>query len=413
MDPLPRGLLGLQRRYLFTLYLLIGSLLIVAAVTAYTLRIVRAVEDQSRLTTELFSGVASRLLLTGDLNEAQKLYRIIREIDVPFIITDNAGRPIVWNPRIGIAVVEDVGLLLSQDPRHPLLPEVRRVLEIAAAYDAENEPFAVHRPDGSRLGTLHYGESALSQQIQIMPYLELAIMALFFLVLLWGLQVKKENDQNLLFAGMAKETAHQLGTPLTSILGWLALLQERSQGSSDSVVTELGRDVERLGKVSARFSQIGSLPKLDDQDLMAVVEDTIVYFRRRLPHLGGRVALHSEGAVRNPVSFNRDLMEWVLENLIKNGIDALKDGKGTVTIRVADMPEGGVIIRVVDTGGGIPSRYRPKVFDPGFTTKKRGWGMGLALVKRIVTQYHGGRIRVETTGPRGTTFAITLPAGEI
>ncbi len=412
MDPLSGGLLGLQRRQLFTLYMLIGGVLIVLAVTAYTLHIVRSVERQSRLTTELFSGMASRLLLAGDdLREAGKVIGILNEIEVPFIITDSAGRPMLWNRVTGVRQVDDYAALRAENPRSPSIPEVRQVLRLAFDLDQANEPYAIFGPDGARVGTVHYGTSALSKQIQIMPYLELAIMVLFFLVILWGLQVKKENDQNLLFAGMAKETAHQLGTPLTSILGWLALLQERL-GPDDTVMAELDRDVDRLGKVSARFSQIGSKPRLDDHDLMGVIADTVTYFSRRLPHLGGRVELHSEGAVSNRVQFNRDLMEWVLENLIKNGIDALKDGKGSVVVRMADVPEGGVIVRVVDTGGGIPPRARAKVFEPGFTTKKRGWGMGLALVKRIVTQYHNGRIRVESTGPHGTTFAITLPGEE-
>jgi signal transduction histidine kinase len=202
-----------------------------------------------------------------------------------------------------------------------------------------------------------------------------------------------------------------MGTPLTSIMGWLALLQDQVPADDDTL-PELEKDVERLNKVSARFSQIGSKPRLDDRDLVAVVEDTINYFRRRLPHMGGRVELRSEGAVSNEVAFNRDLLEWVLENLIKNAIDALADGKGTVAVRVADADGGGVLLRVADTGRGIRPSYRAKIFEPGISSKARGWGMGLALVKRIVTQYHGGKIRVESTGPQGTVFAVWLPGKE-
>ena len=152
------------------------------------------------------------------------------------------------------------------------------------------------------------------------------------------------------------------------------------------------------------------MPKLDDTDLIGVVDETIEYFQRRLPHLGGRVQLRREGDVTDAACvFNRDLLGWVLENLIKNGIDALTDGKGTITVTLEDHADGGVALRVSDTGKGIPARDGNKIFEPGFTTKKRGWGMGLALVKRIVTQYHGGRIRIESTGPHGTTFLVTLP----
>ena len=140
-----------------------------------------------------------------------------------------------------------------------------------------------------------------------------------------------------------------------------------------------------------------------------VVDSAIQYFRRRLPHLGGRVNLHREGAVTGSVLLNEDLLGWVLENLIKNGIDALIEGKGTITVKLQDGADGGAVLLVSDTGRGIPLRVGRRIFEPGFTTKKRGWGMGLALVKRIVSQYHGGRILVAETGSHGTTFQVTLP----
>ncbi len=192
-------------------------------------------------------------------------------------------------------------------------------------------------------------------------------------------------------------------------MGWVALLEEKV-GSDDDVIIELHRDVDRLSRISARFSQIGSRPKLEDTDFSALVDEGVEYFRRRLPQMGGRVQLRRDGVVSTPVRFNRELMGWVVENLIKNGIDALKDGKGTITITVSDRPQGGACMLVSDTGRGIPSRVGNKVFEPGFTTKKRGWGMGLALVKRIVAQYHGGRISVLSTSRHGTTFQVLLPA---
>ncbi len=409
MDLFARGLFGLSRRNLFTLYLLVGSVVIVVGITAYSLRISRELEAQNRLITELFSGMASRLLFAADSPEAARVMRIINEIGIPLIITDAVGRPFLWNASVtGIPEVDDFELLMQQDPHAPQDPRVAAAVALAAEFDRQGQPFALLDSAGRRLGTLHYGQSALSKQIRIMPYLELGIMVLFFLAILWALQIKKANDQNLLFAGMAKESAHQMGTPLTSIMGWLALLQERLPPADDTLA-ELEKDVARLNKVSARFSQIGSQPKLADRDLTAVVEDTVDYFRRRLPHLGGRVELRTEGAVSNEVHFNRELMEWVLENLIKNGVDALEAGKGTISIRLADLPEGGISIKVADTGTGIRPAHRKKIFAAGFSTKARGWGMGLALVRRIVTQYHGGKIRVESTGPQGTVFAVALP----
>jgi signal transduction histidine kinase len=397
-----------RRQDLFNIYLLLGSLSIVIATTVFTYRMSKSVEKQSFLATQLISGVASLLLENKPLEEVRPVVTMINNIEVPIIITDNEGRPILWNePVIGIPLPE-YQVLFQENMSKPSNPVILEILSLAAAYDQDQEPFAIFNQEGSRVGTLHYGRSALSKRLRIMPYLELMVMALFFLVILWALQSKKDAQQKALFAGMAKETAHQLGTPLTSIMGWLALLEEKLK-PGDDVLVELNRDVDRLSMISARFSQIGSMPRLDDTNLTAVVDETIQYFRNRLPHLGGRVQLRREGDTTNPVVFNRDLLGWVLENLIKNGIDALTDGKGTITIKLDDLDDGSVELRVADTGKGIPGRDGNKVFEPGYTTKKRGWGMGLALVKRIATQYHNGKIRIESTGPHGTTFLVTFP----
>jgi signal transduction histidine kinase len=411
LSPWPARFLGLRRRQLFNIYVLLGSVGIVLAVTVFTLRISRQVEEQARLATRMFSSQASRLL-GGDPQGIREVMQAVNEIQVPFIVTDPAGRPLLWNaPVIGVPMPERRSELQSVDPAAPRDPRVRRVLELVREYDREHEPFAiVDQATGRRAGTLHFGNSALSRHVRWMPYLELLLLAVFFLLIYWALVLKKQGEQQRLFAGMAKETAHQLGTPLMAMLGWLQILRDRH--GDDEVITELDRDVARLGKVAERFSRIGSQPQLSPGDLTEVVRSSLAYFERRLPHLGGRVDLRLEGAIRNPVRFNRELMEWVLENLIKNGVDALKDGKGTIVVRLEDLPGGGVMIQVSDTGCGVPAGLRNRIFEPGFTTKTRGWGMGLALVRRIVTQYHGGRLQVAATSSRGTTFAVTLPGEE-
>lgn len=411
MSPWPQRFLGLRRRQLFNIYVLAGSIGIVLAVTLFTIQQAQSFERQTRLTTWIFSSMASRFLSAEPGADIRQILQIINDMEVPVVVTDPAGRPILWNePVIGIPV-PDIEVLLAVDPAAPADPDVASILALVRELDRDHEPFAIVAPTGGRLGTLHYGESAMSRRVRWMPYLELLLLVAFFLLIVWALQMKKEGEQQRLFAGMAKETAHQMGTPLTSILGWLEILRERV-GRDDEVMEDLTRDVERLGKVSARFSQIGSRPRRDDTDLRGVVESTIVYFRRRLPQLGGRVELRLEGDAAHRCRFNRELLEWVLENLIKNGIDALRNGKGTITVQLADAADGAVALRVSDTGTGIPQGMRNRIFEAGFTTKDRGWGMGLALVKRIVTQYHGGRIEVARTGPHGTTFAVTLPGEE-
>lgn len=413
MSPWPTRILGLRRQQLFNIYVLAGSVGIVVAVTLFTLQLSQRVDAQARLATRLLSSLASRSLATGADEGLAEIMRAVNEIEVPFIMTDNGGRPLHWNAGvIGVPMPAHLSDLAAVDPATTTDPALRRILELARKFDREHEPYAIVDPaTGRRYGTLHYGSSALSRRIRWLPHLELLLLAAFFLLIVWALQTKKESEQQRLFAGMAKETAHQLGTPITALLGWLAILRER-HGPRDEVVAELEKDVARLGKVSERFSQIGSRPRLAPGDLAATVRSTLAYFERRLPHLGGRVDLRLEGALSRQVRFNPELMEWVLENLIKNGIDALRDGKGTVSVRLEDGPGGGVTITVSDTGAGIAPGARKRIFEPGFTTKQRGWGMGLALVRRIVQQYHGGRIHVGATGPAGTTFVITLPGEE-
>ncbi len=403
---------GTRRRW-FNLYVLLGSLAIFLAVGAASFRVADRVERQANVATWLLSHFASLHLSEGDLGEGlRRVLQISRRLEVPLIVTDNQGRPLLWNgPVVGIPMPDDPEDLARRDD-----PETaRRLARIAALvrrFDAQHEPYAITDPaTGQRVMTLHYGPSPLGRRIRWLPYLELLLLAVFFLLILWALRVKWEGDEQRLFAGMAKETAHQLGTPITSIMGWLAVLRERLP-AGDTVLPELEQDVARLAKVSARFSQIGSRPQRDDTDLAGVVEATVAYFRRRLPHLNAAVTLNAEGRVTHRCRFNRDLLEWVLENLIKNGIDALGGGDGAVTVALADGPGGSVQIRVRDTGRGIPPEHRNRIFEAGFTTKSRGWGMGLSLVRRIVVRYHGGRVEVERSGPGGTTFLITLPGEE-
>jgi len=407
----PGTLQFLRRRRVFTAYVLAGSLAILMIVGWGAYRLAGRVEQQAQLSTWLLSHFASVHLGQGGGGGLQEVLTRSRELDVPFIVTDNQDRPLLWNsPVVGIPMPESLEVLARTDPAGGNGGDIDRILALVREYDARNEPFAITDPrTGQRVMTLHYGASALGRQIRWLPYAELALLAVFFLLIVWALSLQREGHEQKLFAGMAKETAHQLGTPITSIMGWLEILRDRRP---DDVVEELGRDVARLGKVSERFSQIGSRPQLGDTDLAATVETTVAYFRRRLPHLGGSVAIAVEDRHARGCRFNRDLLEWVLENLIKNGIDAMKDGVGEIVLSLDDGPDGAVQLRVRDTGCGIAPQHRNRIFEAGYTTKSRGWGMGLALVRRIVVQYHGGRIQIEETGAGGTTFLITLPGEE-
>ena len=228
-------------------------------------------------------------------------------------------------------------------------------------------------------------------------------MALFAAVLFFFFQTSKASEQNRLWAGMAKETAHQIGTPLSSLMGWITLLKE--QNIAPASVDEMEKDVDRLTVITERFSKVGSLPELHNHDVAQATEEAILYLKKRSSQLilwTWDVPLYE---IRIPI--NLPLYSWTLENLIKNGIDAMK-GQGSLTIELVERKTE-VVVRVSDTGQGIAPKNVKRIFNPGFTTKQRGWGLGLSLVRRIIVDYHQGSVAVlKTETGKGTTFEIRL-----
>jgi signal transduction histidine kinase len=250
----------------------------------------------------------------------------------------------------------------------------------------------------------YYGESDLLVQIRYFPIVQLIVAALFLIVILIAVGTKNKSTQNQVWAGMAKETAHQLGTPISSLQGWMEMLKENE--STQKIATEMNKDVERLKLVSDRFGKIGSTPILEETDLLHQIENMMAYIKRRAP---GSVAfsINSNGETDIPAMINPPLFDWVIENLLKNALDAM-DGKGSINIDIRNETAQ-ILIDVKDTGKGISKKNITNVFKPGFTTKKRGWGLGLSLSKRIIDQYHKGNLYVKQSEPgRGTTFRIVL-----
>jgi signal transduction histidine kinase len=258
--------------------------------------------------------------------------------------------------------------------------------------------------DSTRVNKYYYGNSRLLTEVRWYPYVQLVIVGLFIGLTLLSLSSSYRATQNQVWAGMAKETAHQLGTPVSSLEGWIELLKETHGG--EEFVTEIEKDVGRLRLVSDRFGKIGSTPKLEPRDVVEQVRHVMDYVRKRA---SGRVRFEFETHGRESiiVALSGPLFDWVIENLLKNGLDAL-EGKGTIRVDIQDGRDG-VVIDVSDTGKGISKAHIAKVFNPGFTTKKRGWGLGLSLSRRIVEQYHRGQISVKNSEPgKGTTFRIVL-----
>jgi len=277
--------------------------------------------------------------------------------------------------------------------------------EKLAEFKKLNAPIEWINPfDSTQTNRVFYGESELLKQVKYYPIVQLIIVALFIIITLIAITTRNKSTQNQVWAGMAKETAHQLGTPLTSLQGWVEMLKDTP--GMEKVVPEMSKDVDRLKLVSDRFGKIGSTPQLELMDIMVQVEQMVSYIKRRSPE---SVSFHinTNGESEIKAMINGHLFDWVIENLLKNGLDAL-EGKGSLTINLKNETTQ-VIVDVTDTGKGISKKNISKVFKPGFTTKKRGWGLGLTLCKRIIEQYHKGELFVKQSEPdKGTTFRIVL-----
>jgi signal transduction histidine kinase len=315
------------------------------------------------------------------------------------IITENTSIPIIeTNEKDSITGSVNLDSAKSiHDPAY--LPRMLTSLK------SINKPIIYTDPgDSTKVNRYYYGHTSLLNEVRYYPLIQLLIVALFIIVTVLALRSSYRSVQNQVWAGMAKETAHQLGTPVSSLEGWVEMMKE--QGNDKMIVQELEKDVSRLRLVSDRFGKIGSTPQLEPLDLVKQINNMVDYIRKRA---SGKVAFsvntHNSTAIFANIS--APLFDWVIENLLKNALDAM-EGKGSIDVDIHDG-EKSVTIDVSDTGKGISKQNISRVFKPGFTTKRRGWGLGLSLSRRIIHQYHQGEIFVKQSEPgKGTTFRIIL-----
>lgn len=272
-------------------------------------------------------------------------------------------------------------------------------------FSKQNEPIVWVDPrDSTRTNHYYYGHTSLLNQVRYYPLVQLLIVSLFIIITLTALTTSFKSSQNQVWAGMAKETAHQLGTPLTSLQGWVEMLKDNPD--NEKIVAEMDKDVNRLKLVSDRFGKIGSTPHLEAYNIVLQVSNMIDYMRKRAP---GKVqfALDTGGVQEITARISPPLFDWVIENLLKNALDAM-EGKGSIAVQIKEDDKT-VWIDVTDSGKGIARQNIHRVFKPGFTTKKRGWGLGLSLSRRIIVQYHKGQLFVKQSElNKGTTFRIVL-----
>ena len=276
------------------------------------------------------------------------------------------------------------------------------VKKLILKFEAENKPIPVKLGD-TIISTIYYGNSELLNKLKYYPLALLLIVFLFGAVIFFFYRSNKNATQNKLWSGMAKETAHQIGTPLSSLIGWTEIL--KSENVNPDYITEIEKDVDRLQTITERFSKIGSIPTLERADIVAETINSYDYLKARSSNLIDFELITPDGEIL--VNLNKQLYSWAIENLVKNAIDAMK-GRGKLTVEIP-QPEDTIMVNVTDTGKGIEKKHFNTIFEPGFTTKKRGWGLGLSLTRRIIEDFHEGKIKVlHSEIKKGTTFQISL-----
>jgi hypothetical protein len=388
-----------KRKGNFKGFLFILGLLIVAGILFYTQHLVNILQEKSRASINFRVRVLEENLnneeMTGDFGFV--LTEVIQGIDFPVIYTDAQMEPQFC-----------INIKPEYDSLKVLPPDIASILkEELEDLDSENPPIPISY-QGYVLGYYHYGVSSIVRQLRWLPYIEIGVAVIFILIGYIGFSQIKKSEQRHIWVGMAKETAHQLGTPLSSIHGWIELLKENPK-DLQKALTEMNIDANRLSKIALRFSQIGSFPALKKQNIVEILQNTVVYIRKRLPRIDKKILIKEDYQIEPNIELNGELFEWVIENLVKNAIDSIEDRSGTIELKLFAEDNDYVLIDISDTGKGINNRNKNHIFKPGYSTKTRGWGLGLSLAKRIIEEYHGGKLFLKDTRiGKGSVFRIQL-----
>ncbi len=365
--------------------LLVSAFVIVSLILWNTNSFFRKFKEEERFKMEIWA-TAHKVLLSASLDEEIGLLPTK-------VFQNNASTPMILVNKNGTVKTNNIDKEKSKDSIY--------IQKQIAKFKNENIPIELDQ-QGEHLATLYYGNSEVLNKLKYYPIALLLIILLFGAVIFFFFKTNKASEQNKLWAGMAKETAHQIGTPLSSLLGWNELL--KTENINPEITLEIEKDINRLETITERFSKIGSLPKLDEHDIVSETKEAYDYLKLRSSKL---INFSFDSKVESMnVMLNHSLYHWTIENLVKNGIDAMK-GRGNIGIQI--LPDGNYVnILIADTGSGISKSDYKNIFNPGVTSKKRGWGLGLSLVKRIVEEYHQGKIKVLSSSKEGTIMQISL-----
>lgn len=374
--------------------LFILGVILVIGLLAYTQKLVAELRTDNREIVSLYAGLIANVV--QDDNDANLDYifeNIIQKVKFPLIQTDTDHFPQMWKN----------------------LPETikseKQIIKFIKSIDEDNQPIPLTYKDNNigeiTFGYLHYGDSSIVHKLRIWTYIEIIAIGLFIFLGFMGFSFIRNNEKKHIWVGMARETAHQLGTPVSALLGWVDWLKTHPEKSLE-IIPEMEADLQRLEQISRRFSSMGLKSDFENLDLSDRIERIVNYLNLRLPSLGKTVELVNDIQPGIMINANGSLLAWSIENIIRNGIDAIErdDGKVSVTLR---EKKDGIKIRIIDNGKGIPKKDWKNIFRPGFSTKHAGWGLGLSLSIRIVEEIHGGKLQVLNSSKElGTTLEISL-----
>ena len=374
--------------------LFILGVILVIGLLAYTQKLVAELRTDNREIVSLYAGLIANVV--QDDNDANLDYifeNIIQKVKFPLVQTDTDHFPQMWKN----------------------LPETvkseKEIIKFIKSIDKDNQPIPLTYKDNNiseiTFGYLHYGDSSIVHKLRIWTYIEIIAIGLFIFLGFMGFSFIRNNEKKHIWVGMARETAHQLGTPVSALLGWVDWLKTHPEKSLE-IIPEMEADLQRLEQISRRFSSMGLKSDFENLDLSDRIERIVTYLNLRLPSLGKTVELVNDIQPGVMINANGSLLAWSIENIIRNGIDAIDrdDGKVSVTLR---EKKDGIKIRIIDNGKGIPKKDWKNIFRPGFSTKHAGWGLGLSLSIRIVEEIHGGKLQVLNSSKElGTTLEISL-----
>ena len=376
--------------------LFVLGLVLVSGLMLYTQSLVKNLREDNREIVQLYAELMAKAVINDSDENLNFIFEnVIKKVQFPIVQTNEEGKPLSWR-----------NLLDNKKTSEDVKPIVR-------VMDKQNDPISLiyHDPmtgEEHVWGVLHFGDSKLIQRLIWLPYFEIGAISLFILLGFVGFSFIRNSEKQHIWVGMARETAHQLGTPVSALMGWVDWLRKNPEKTLD-IVEEMDADLNRLNQVSERFSQMGSMPKLDETDLSELIKTVVNYLEKRLPTKGKSLKIVNEITSKTNINANVTLLSWAIENVIKNGIDAITQKSGEIRIRLCIEKEE-VRIQIHDNGKGVEKKDWKNVFRPGFSTKNRGWGMGLSLTQRIIQDIHRGKIFIKSSSPvSGTTFEIILP----